>query len=533
MSGIKKWRVIALCGLVSVFSAWAPGLSAPAFAQQAQGESAQAFEAGSTQEQLELDLTPVPVGMGAIFVPSLTDPKLEPPVMVFQGEDRVAIGRTGQRLVVPPGRYRVVVGHGSLAQRASKEIEIIDSVTTPLEGLFGAVRITAVDRDGRPIEQDYIITALDQRSSWGPTRTSEKPDYVATSTWALPEGRYAIALGDDAQREESRFVFTVRAGEVLRYRLVVDDERLLRTEFASSQIVVEPKIFKLSWVIGADGGLERTSRQLTSFNGDTIRLGAFTKASFALDTGNHLAQLSLGLDESWLGLESRFGRGLPLQKVTDEASAELLYNYRLGGILGPYARATVATAFFPTILHPERDTTLSIRDINGDVTTRTAAAGDELRLFDSLNPLALQEGVGLGLTILNNKYLSMSLRGGGAARQVSYNGGLYLEQVRGDNLTLVKLADKQSFGAEATALFGLRLGQTFSYSATFNAFVPKEQVLNDDEFLPVYRLDNNVALSLGRFAALVYTATFNRDDTQIEQTQFRHNLTLRLQHTLF
>ena len=68
---------------------------------QEQGANLDSFQMGKLQDQLELDVTPVPVGMGALFVPSLTDPTLEPRVIVFSGVDRVASGTTGKRIWDP------------------------------------------------------------------------------------------------------------------------------------------------------------------------------------------------------------------------------------------------------------------------------------------------------------------------------------------------------------------------------------------------------------------------------------------------
>ncbi len=104
------------------------------------------YEAGSARDQLDVDVTPIPVGMGALMVQSLTDASLEPPVLVYLGDERVARGRTGERIVVPPGEYRVVVGHGPLDRRASTRVRVVEGMTVPTPPFVGAVRITACSR---------------------------------------------------------------------------------------------------------------------------------------------------------------------------------------------------------------------------------------------------------------------------------------------------------------------------------------------------------------------------------------------------
>lgn len=530
MSGVtrhfQKWCFCAFSSIVFL-------TSSAVSAESKKGESATSFEAGSVQEQLELDLTPVPMGMGAIFVPTLTDRNVEPTVLVFQKKQRVAKGQTGRKIVLPPGQYKVVVGTGQMKHRPSFNVNVQEGVTTASPVFYGAVRVQAVDDENMPKQTAYVISSTDGKTVYASGKTTTSTAYQKTRTWFLPEGDYAITLGDDASKTSSRFVFKVQQGSILRYRLVTDGEKLLRTEFANRQLIVEPKIFKLRWVVGADVGLERTGGQLSTFNGDSLRVGVFTRSTIGIDTGNHLAVLNFNLEESWLGLESRFGRGLPLQKLTDDANAELLYNYRLGGILGPYVRATVQTAFFPTELYAEQQTNITRVDAQGNQTTGLAAAGSTIALLDGFNPMQLQQGGGLGLTLLNNDVINFSLRAGVAARQSFYNDGYFLRSSSSSSVTLLQLTDKKLYGAEATAMFGLRLSDVLSYEARLDTFLPQDMITGNDDFSPVYRLDNTVTLSLGRFAALVYSSTLHRDDIQIEKNQFRHNLNVRLQHTLF
>lgn len=501
---------------------------------EGQGESLRSFEVGDIQDQMELDITPVPVGMGALFVPSMTDPALEPTVTVLSNGNRVASGKPGKRIVLPPGDYIVRFGSGASDVRPEQSVRVIEGVTSPIEPFFGAVRITAVDTDGRPVEVPYVIASLDGKTVYDDGKTAEDASYSSTQTWIVKPGRYNIALGGDLEAERGRFATMVTPGQVLRYRLVVEDDELLRVEFAQREVVVEPSIWRLRWVIGGDFGFERTENNLASFNGDALRIGAFTKASIGLDTGNHLAQTNIGLDETWLALDSQIGQGLPLQKINDELNLEMLYNYRLGGIIGPYVRVAGSTAFFDTYVYPEQDTTITRFNRDGEAVGRTTAnSGDEVKLFDSFAPLLVQETAGIGLTFVDNDVITFIIRGGVGARQSYYQGGVF---VLGSNATILNveaLEDKQQLGGAASAVFGLRLGDAFSLSSSLGSFIPQEQIVSGEAFKPVYRLDNTAALSLGKFASLVYDVTLRRDDVQIDQMQMRQNISLRLQHTLF
>ncbi len=503
-----------------------------AHAQQ-NGEALNAYEAGSLQDQLELDLTPIPVGMGALFVPALTDATTEPRVLIFSNGQRVASGSVGKRLVLPPGRYKVVHGQGELSTRASKSVEVFEGVTSPVEPFFGAVRISAVDEDGRRLEQNYVIARQDGSFVYPANTTTKENAYQATSTWILAPGDYTLTLGKRADAETNRVTFRVHPGEVLRYRVVVDDDQLIRLDYAEQALVVEPSIWRLSWVIGGDLGFDRTSQQLAAFNGDALRVGVNTRATLGIDTGRHLAAATLNVDESWLSFTPTYGEGLELQKLNDEIGGQLLYNYRLGGLIGPYVRATGRTAAFDTTFKASEDITLTTTDVEGQTTVTQAVQGQRVELFDQFNPLVGQLGAGVGFTLLGNDYVSLSTRAGAAALAAHYNGGRLVVDARGNNYELVELSDKRTLGLEGTIDFKLKLGQTFSVGSNLDVFVPQSQITQSDDFLPLYRWNNSVALSLGKFAALVYDVTWHRDDIQIEQAQFRHGLNVRLQHTLF
>lgn len=509
-------------------------VASPAAAQTTPGDgrALASFEAGSLDDQLALDITPVPAGMGALFVPSLTSPRVEPRVIVFNQGKRVASGAPGKRIVLPPGTYEVRFGRGDQALRAVASVTVEEGKTAPVQYFYGGVRVEVVDRDGRPFEQEYTLRSLKSGKVYPVGKSSLKADYEASPTWVLPPGPYALEVGDGEDAEAGQFVFLLHAGELLRYRLVVSDGRLQRVTFAERQLVVKPERFKLRWVVGGDLGLESTRQQISTFNGDALRLGVFTKASLGLDLGNHLVQTDIDIDESWLALSSRYGRGLPLQKLSDELRLGLLYTYQLGGIIGPYVRVSGRTALFDTMYFPDTDVTLITTDTSGQDDTTIASAGDEVRLLGGFNPLVLQGGGGVGITALDNKYVSLRFRGGVAAWRAAYDNGRLITSQNGSTVRLARLSDKLEWGPEAVATLNLSFGETFGYSTTFDAFLPSGQ-LGDDDFSPVFRWNHTVTLSLGRFAALVYDATLHRDDPQLDSNQLRHNLSVRLQHTLF
>lgn len=321
---------------------------------------------GDAATQLALDLTPVPAGMGALFVPSASRPNLEPPVHVLVGEDRVATATTGARIPLPPGEYTVRIGHGPAQWRPTRQVTVVAGQTAMVDGFFGALRVTAIDQLDRTKSQKYVVVSEDKQQVYGPETTSDSPAYRATRTWILAPGRYHIVLGKRASRERDRVAIPVGAGERLDYRLIVEDGRLVRTEFGERALEARDERWRIDWVVGGSFGLDRAKGELSGFSGDAMRLGAFTRLEGGYDSGNHLALGRLSLDESWVGLEHTIGRGLPFQKLTDIVQVELFYNYRLGAVLGPYVSAQVRTALFPTQIHSEHAVTVTVAEPEGD-----------------------------------------------------------------------------------------------------------------------------------------------------------------------
>lgn len=498
-------------------------------AQAQEGRSLSVHEKGTLTDQLEEDITPIPAGQGALLVPSLTDPSLESAVQVYFGKERVAWGRTGQRILLPPGTYTVVVGHGDLERRPSAEVAVREGATTPVPAFFAAVRVSAVDLDGKPLQIDYTLRDLERNVDMVTQKTADAYEYQSTRTWLVA----ARPLEIDLQGERGAVQLLPVAGQILRYRLVVSQDRLVRAELAQRELVKEQRTWRLRWVIGGDASLTSQSGRLGSVDGDFLRAGLFMDAEVGIDRGNHLALLRLGVEESWISLNTP-EQDLELQKFTDEVQAELLYNYRLGRIAGPYVRGVARTALRPTVYQADSDTNVVERDRDGDrVGSSTLGAGEELELLGGFQPLDLRVGAGLSLTAFDNQVANLSFYGGAAARRATYDDGLLVLDYRDRGLDVITLQDDRSLGLEAGVNLGVRLGQSVALNVRGESYLPESQLLGDDDFQPVFRLDNSLTFSVNSFLSMVYDFDIRQDAYEYDEARLSHNLSLRLQHTLF
>lgn len=495
--------------------------------------------ADPARDQLDADLTVIPRGYGALFVPALeseADP--EASVIVEVDGETLAVGKLGQRIPLPPGHYRALVGTGPRESRSASEIVVVDGETTTLAPSYGVMRISVVDPNGKPEDETYVVGALDTGRTYGPFRPSWKPGQRASIALYLPPGRYVFALGRDPKARENSVAVLVAAGDVLHYRVVVEDGRIARTEFGEAEVAREPSIFKVRWTLAADGTLGSRLNQLSSYNGDALTLGAYTKLDLGIDTGRHLAEIALLADFAAVGILSSNGASeFPIQKVTDDVRTEVLYNYRLGGVAGPYAHAAGYTSLFPTRYYAPADATAVTRDEAGAVLREeTFRRGEDYRLFPELGPLVVQEGAGLG-TKVDLETFRFAIRGGLAARQAFFFDGRAITSQVASRLELLQLDDVKTFGIEATAMCGVTVRNLLDIDSRLDGFLGENQfgALFKDEgkYRPVYRWDTTASLKLSRHVALVYTLGLRRDTQALEKDQISHSLRLRLQWSVF
>jgi len=511
------------------------GLPGIASAQPSAGEPSQS--AASTRiarEQLDLDVTPIPAGLGALLVPTLTRQAQEPLIMVFQGDDRVASGRTGERIVLPPGRYRVVVGHGPLARRASRDVEVVEGVSTPVPPFYGAVRIQLVNDEAQPVGGEYVLRNTDTGQVFGPADSPGPHDDEPLRTWLLPPGQYSVALGDNTKAEHAS-AFAVNSGAVLRFRLVTNDGKdLIRTELTDKDARAEPSAWRLRWVLGGSGSLSSRNDTTTGFDGGALLVDAFTRFEGGFDTQNHLGLVTANVAQSLVGLDSEYGADVPLRTLNSDAELELLYSLRVSRIFGPYVRGIGRTSFFREQFVPRTAVTATTRAEDGRVLGQeTYGPNERVETFRPLSPTSIQVGAGLGLTAVDNRIATLMVRGGPAHRWAYYRGGRFVDSVEGETVNLVALDDRRAFGGEFTAVGGLRLGRYVDYETRFDSFIPREQIFDGEKFRPLFRWDNTVSLRLSTIASVVYSFSLRREEEVFTDLQTAQHLALRLQYIVF
>jgi len=490
-------------------------------------------DAPPLDDQVIEDVTPLPAGMGAIFVPVLTTSSQEPPVVVQSDGERIASGETGSRIVLPPGAYRVLVGTGEDEDRASIDVRVRRGQVTIVKPFFGAVRINVVDPDGKPHAGDYVVASADGRRPYGTVTMEVGPKAKKPPTLVLPPGHYIVALGTNERATTDTFAFTITAGEVVRYRLVVDSsDHVIRTEFGDDPAQQQESLFRVRWTLGASGSMIRSVNTLTGVQGDAIIVDAFSRFEGALATRQHLASLRLNVDQRVIALDDRLGGSVPARAYTNDVEGELLYNLRVAGVIGPYARALSRTALMATEYRSAEAMNVVTRDQNQNVVS-TQAIGPltQVRLLDPIHPLTFQEGVGAAITVVDAQAVTLVARGGGAARQAIYDGGRFIVGRNPATLDLQRLEDRSEFGGEATAILGIRVSQNLDLESRFDSFVPSDQF--GKTLVPVFRWDNAATFRLGQYVSVAYRISLRRDEVVLPELQTLQSLGLRFNYAIF
>ncbi len=232
------------------------------------------------------------------------------------------------------------------------------------------------------------------------------------------------------------------------------------------------------------------------------------------------------------------GEDLELQKFSDEVQAELLYTYRAGRIIGPYARGVARTSLTETVYHAQNDTKVFTVDVDGNNINAgpgLLGAGEDLQLLKGFEPMDLRAGAGLSLTAFDNQTANLTFFGGVAVRHATYDNGLLILDHGDDSIDVIVLQDDESLGAEAGLRAGLRLGENISWSISGDMYIPSGDISADvfDEGNPVYRLDNTVTFNVNSFMSVVYDLDVRKEAYEYDEARLSHNLSLRLQHVLF
>lgn len=486
-------------------------------------------------KELLRDDTPMPVGFGAIFAPSLADGNREPLVGVYQNGHLVqGKGRLGQRIVVEPGYYEVRLGSGTGNQQMSVWVQVVDGKTTVVPPTWAALDVAVVDETFVPFRGTYEIIRMETREDFGLGFGADEQLGELTRIWVLRPGLYKIIRSGGTYRDRTDFA-TVRldAGRLTRFTLVLDpvDGRFLGAGEADPDLAdqvdgasISP--WRLRAVLGGDFNLRR-SDQVGDQDGWRISYRAFFDGAARLLRGPHAWNTQLELEE---------GRTrLPSQDIflsdTDRLFFHTIYTYQLLSWFGPYARAGLETKLL--LRHAAFETPQDVVELDEDgMPVRTLMGVSRVKLGSTFAPLSMREGAGGNFRVLRTRFAELDLRLGFGARQTIAN-GLYVFQegeADTDPDVIIPVVDSNVEGVEGTIVGLGRITRFVTVSTEFDSLVP---LWGDDLIVVTWR--NQVNVRLASFLSLNYRFNLSRDPNLGigDDVRTEHDLQLRFSWVLF
>ena len=425
--------------------------------------------------QLLRDDTRMPVGMGAIFAPSLSDGDREPLVSV-QRNGRLVTGKAklGRRIIVAPGDYEVRVGSGAGNQQLTRKVRVEAGKTTVVPPAWAGLDVNVVDESFVPFRGTYEIIRMEKREDFGLGFGADEQLGEVTRVWVLPPGLYKIIRAGGTYRDRTDFA-TVRlqAGRLTRFTLVLDpdDGRFLGAgendpdvnlalDLTDPALGADQKTWLLRAVLGGDLNLRRTD-EIGEQEGWRISFRAFFDGAVRFKSGPHLWHNQLELEEG----QTRLPDQDDFQSDTDRLFFHTIYTYDLLSWFGPYARFGLETKLFTRYENFDEPTDVIVLDEAG-MEVRTLDGVRRVKLGDTFAPFALKEGAGGNFRVLRSRFAELDVRLGFGGRQ-TYASGLYVfeENLTGGPGRLIPVTDSSVEGLEGT-LVGL--GRLTRFVTLFN-----------------------------------------------------------------
>jgi hypothetical protein len=247
--------------------------------------------------------------------------------------------------------------------------------------------------------------------------------------------------------------------------------------------------------------------------------------------GAHLWQNTLSINESWARTPSleRF------VKNNDQLEYESLYSYFLLEWFGPFARFNVETSVFDTTIVTAEAKDYQIARTDG--TTDSLTGVTEVPLASSLEPLTLNQSVGLFAEPIRSTPLTWKVRIGAGARETFAEGVLANDDDDAtDAIELIELEDVYQGGLEGfTGLEGKLGDGKFTYRLGASALLP---FLNNDSQdrtaieLLRWGLSGGLEMAVVEWLGVNYKVNVLKDPQLLDTTQIQNNLLLTFKYTL-
>ena len=381
---------------------------------------------GTVEQQLAKDKMPIPPGLGAVFVPRITGPDhQEPPYTVYDTRGRkVAVATTGRKAFVVPGTYVVRIGTGNRQRLPSYRITVKKGKVVVLKPRWAGLLIRVVDDKLVTYRGAYDIIHLGSRKGVGSGIGADEQLGEKVRAWLLPPGHYMIVKeGDSYLARTNYFTVQLDEGKVTHFRLVVD--RNSGTFLGGGVQLERDVVAKGPWdrMLQLSGSLlfSRRDNVESAEAGNSFSSTAYIYGRLSLNLPKHYFINTLNLE---LGLTVSEGSGL--RKSADALDFDSTYIFRMTRAFGLYVRLGADSTLLSSVKYFSKSDPIQAEGgmiyrsyAPGDLKTEQVAAGQlvQVRLSGAMDPLRLEEGIGVNLEAIRSLRINLSIRFGFGFRQ--------------------------------------------------------------------------------------------------------------------
>ncbi|MFC1693373.1 hypothetical protein ACFL1R_07705 [Candidatus Latescibacterota bacterium] len=476
------------------------------------------WESPPISTQLEMDNTIVPVGKGAIFCPSMTDPENEKNYGVLVDGRIVNDSKMGQRIVLAPGIYTVVLGSGTIDQMIKKKVRVVEGATTVIKPDWSGIVIEVINESRTNIREYYELFDLKTGVSYGIGRGVEEGLDENIRTWILAPGVYKILQpGDNINSVINFGTIRLAPGELVRASLVIDSKTGNFLGFGRVSDVRQENRREKKWRSRSELAGNALLNYIPSSESGVESEANFTSTVQWLtdaryESGRHVIPVWSNLEE---GLSMQKNR--EFNKYIDKAELKLTYIFRLKDYLSPYIRFAAETRLFKTHHRFEEPIDYVRENSKGD-TLEVINDAMEIKLGDPFSPVYLKQGFGITSILVKSVPVNFNLRSGYGARQIFARGASIFNT---DTNVLSSILETDITGIEFLMLGDIRIGRYILFNTEFDILMPES---SRDTW--VYDSENRLRLNLTSQVSLLFTFEFWKDEN-VRNTQFRYQTLLR------
>lgn len=510
--------------------------------------AAKTWETAPLAEQMSSDKKNIPMGKGGIFVPRFTQANDEPDVEVMT-LDGVSLktGEPGQTFGVEPGIYYVFVGSGSHRQRMVRQIEVIESKTTPVMPDWAGLNIETVDSTTIAFRGEYELVRIDEFEPFGRGFGADPELGEKAKTWILRPGLYKILGRGEGYNTLKNFI-TVRLlpGEMVNVLLIQRPEDMAIISGGSVNSVSGTRITS-NWKYGANigGNIQFSGKSDELTNRTTLNSDLSLRTSLWLRYNHNPFEWesNLLLDE---GINLSADNLSDLIAAPDDFRLISLFVWRLLKWAGPYGRVELRTNLLPSRIRREDDK-LSFCVLNKDSSINHFDTAISYKIKKSLCPLKLDLDFGANVDVINLRMVELKLRGGfGSSFNDFPNRFEYkrnIEAARFDSTETDRVKSSMiiipldaartfEFGPQGSATGNVRIGRLGTAGAELRVFAPVVPELRFTR--PDFDLTATLSWRLARSITLDYDYTYTLkqpQDINAQEDYSTHKIYLRFSYS--